>query len=160
MGQHQELHVLTDNNGHEFEQTPGDSEGQGSMVCCSPWGPKELDTTVTEQQQTTKSGVFSSQSTYILGWNISSHLEIFLLPENARKCKKCKNRPKVEWKVLSLYLFASSCSMWDPVPQPGIKPTPSTSEAQRIISTTGPPGKSLHHIIEQIILSLFSSFMI
>ena len=29
-------------NGHEFEQTPGDSEGQGSMVCCSPWGHKEL----------------------------------------------------------------------------------------------------------------------
>ena len=27
-------------NGHEFEQTPGDSEGQGSLACCSPWGPK------------------------------------------------------------------------------------------------------------------------
>ena len=25
-------------NGHEFEQTPGDNEGQGSLVCCSPWG--------------------------------------------------------------------------------------------------------------------------
>ena len=32
-------------NGHEFEQTPGDSKGQGSLVCCSPWGHKELDTT-------------------------------------------------------------------------------------------------------------------
>ena len=32
-------------NGYEFEQTPGDSEGQGSLVCCSPWGRKELDTT-------------------------------------------------------------------------------------------------------------------
>ena len=32
-------------NGHEFEQTPGDSEGQGSLACCSPWGCKELDTT-------------------------------------------------------------------------------------------------------------------
>ena len=30
-------------NGHEFEQTPGDSDGQGSLVCCSPWGHKELD---------------------------------------------------------------------------------------------------------------------
>ena len=28
-------------SGHEFEQTPGDSEGQGSLVCCSPWGRKE-----------------------------------------------------------------------------------------------------------------------
>jgi len=25
-------------NGHESEQTPGDSEGQGSLVHCSPWG--------------------------------------------------------------------------------------------------------------------------
>ena len=32
-------------NGHEFEQAPGDGEGQGSLVCCSPWGFKELDTT-------------------------------------------------------------------------------------------------------------------
>ena len=31
--------------GHEFEQIPGDSEGQGSLVCCSPWGHKEWDTT-------------------------------------------------------------------------------------------------------------------
>ena len=31
-------------NGHEFEHTSGDSEGQGSLVCCSPWGHKELDT--------------------------------------------------------------------------------------------------------------------
>ena len=32
-------------NGHEFEQALGDSEGQGSLVSCSPWGCKELDTT-------------------------------------------------------------------------------------------------------------------
>ena len=32
-------------NGHEFEQTPGDSEGQGSLEYCSPWGHKESDTT-------------------------------------------------------------------------------------------------------------------
>ena len=30
-------------NGHEFEQTPGDVEGQGSLACCSPQGCKELD---------------------------------------------------------------------------------------------------------------------
>ena len=30
-------------NGHEFEQIPGDSEGQGSLVCCSLWGLKESD---------------------------------------------------------------------------------------------------------------------
>ena len=32
-------------NEHEFEQTPGDSEGWGSLACCSPWGHKEPDTT-------------------------------------------------------------------------------------------------------------------
>ena len=32
-------------NGHEFEQTPGNSEGQGSLACCSPWGLKESDMT-------------------------------------------------------------------------------------------------------------------
>ena len=30
-------------NGHEFEQTLGDSEGQGSLECYSPWGRKESD---------------------------------------------------------------------------------------------------------------------
>ena len=33
----------------EFEQTPGDSEGQGSLECCSPWSHKESDNLVTEQ---------------------------------------------------------------------------------------------------------------
>ena len=32
-------------NGLEFEQAPGDGKEQGSLVCCSPWGHKELDTT-------------------------------------------------------------------------------------------------------------------
>ena len=32
-------------NGHEFEQTPGGGDGQGSMACCSPWGRKESDMT-------------------------------------------------------------------------------------------------------------------
>ena len=35
VGWHQQL------NEHEFEQAPGDSEGQGSLVCCGPWGHKE-----------------------------------------------------------------------------------------------------------------------
>ena len=32
-------------NGHEFEQAPGDGEGQGSLACHSPWGYKESDIT-------------------------------------------------------------------------------------------------------------------
>ena len=33
-------------NEHEFEQTPGDSEGQGSLACCNLWGRKESDMTL------------------------------------------------------------------------------------------------------------------
>ena len=32
-------------DGHKFEQTLGDGEGQASLVCCSLWACKELDTT-------------------------------------------------------------------------------------------------------------------
>ena len=32
-------------NRHELEQALGDSEGQGSLACCSAWGHKESDTT-------------------------------------------------------------------------------------------------------------------
>ena len=32
-------------NGHEFDQAPGDGERQGSLLCCSPQGRKELDIT-------------------------------------------------------------------------------------------------------------------
>ena len=44
-------------NGHEFAQNPGNSQGQGSLVCCSPWGRRELDstsnwTTATKQNNT------------------------------------------------------------------------------------------------------------
>ena len=38
------LDGITD-NGHELEHTQGDSEGQGSLVCCIPWGRKESDMT-------------------------------------------------------------------------------------------------------------------
>ena len=37
--------VHCEGNGHEFEQAPGDSEGQGSLACCSPWDHKESDKT-------------------------------------------------------------------------------------------------------------------
>ena len=38
-GRHHQL------NGHESEQIPGNGEGQGSLVCCNPWGHKESDMT-------------------------------------------------------------------------------------------------------------------
>ena len=47
--------------GHEFEQAPGVHERQGSLVCCSPWGHKELD--MTEPQNWTDHA-----------WNVNSRL--------------------------------------------------------------------------------------
>jgi len=41
-------------NGHEFEQTPGDSGGQKSLACCSSWGRRVRHDLATEQQQSQK----------------------------------------------------------------------------------------------------------
>ena len=46
VGWHQKL------AGNEFEQVLGVGDGQGSLVCCSPWGSKESDTT--KERITTK----------------------------------------------------------------------------------------------------------
>ena len=43
-------------NGHEFEHPSGDDEGQGSLVCCSPWGRKELNLVTEQQKQYRKLG--------------------------------------------------------------------------------------------------------
>ena len=50
-------------DGHEFEPAPGYGEGQGDLVCCSPWGCKESD--MTEQLNWTED-VNCSSSTYWL----------------------------------------------------------------------------------------------
>ena len=44
---------------HEFEQAPEVGDGQGGLVCCSPWGCKELD--VTEQLKGTELNIFSAR---------------------------------------------------------------------------------------------------
>ena len=55
-------------NGHGFEQSPGDGEGQGSLACCNPWGCKESDTTeqLNNNWKIVKTGSMSCrQSIYI-----------------------------------------------------------------------------------------------
>ena len=46
-------------NGHKFQQTLGDSERQGSLMCCSPWDLKESDTT--ERLNNNKAGSYLIQ---------------------------------------------------------------------------------------------------
>ena len=48
-------------NGHEFQQTPRDGEGQGSLACCSPWGRKELDTTERLNNNSNQNSVVPAQ---------------------------------------------------------------------------------------------------
>ena len=50
-------------NGHEFEQTLGDGEGWGSLMHCSPWDSKELDTT--ERQNNKKADTERSIHTLV-----------------------------------------------------------------------------------------------
>ena len=54
IGRHHQLNSL------EFEQTPGDSEGQGNLECCSPWGHKKSD--MTEQLNTTTTTIYKIDS--------------------------------------------------------------------------------------------------
>ena len=54
-------------NEHEFEQIPGDIEGQGTLVCYSPWGCKDLD--MTEWLDNNKSRIkVSLEYTYLLSY--------------------------------------------------------------------------------------------
>ena len=56
-------------NGHEFELTPGDGEGQGSLACCSPWIAKSQ----TRPSKTTKRKHHVSKPTWTRRVYISSH---------------------------------------------------------------------------------------
>ena len=52
-------------NGHESGQTLGDSEGQGSLACCSPWDRKESDTT--ERLNNKSESHFGKQTWAVIG---------------------------------------------------------------------------------------------
>ena len=62
VGQHHQL------NGPDFEKTPGDSEGQGSLAYYSPWGHKELD--MPEQQQQQQMQIIGNQEIFFHSSNI------------------------------------------------------------------------------------------
>ena len=69
-------------NRDELEQTPGDSEGQGSLVCCSPQGHKESDTT--EQLKNKKMRILW---TVFVQWRLSM------------SCKVCKLYNRKDYSV-------------------------------------------------------------
>ena len=86
-------------NRRKFEQTLGDSEGQESLECCSPWGCQESDTT--EQLNNNKRETWSLPLTsgkQSLSWGGASGKEAAC---HSRRCKKCMFSPwvrKIPWR--------------------------------------------------------------
>ena len=81
-------------NGHEFEQTLGDGEGQESLVCCSPWGCKVRHNWTIEQQQDQEQDTYT-HSHHFYSINIES-------PNHSNQTWK---RKKVERKKRSCPCF-------------------------------------------------------
>ena len=76
-------------NGHKSEQILGDSGGQRSLMCCSPWGPKEPDTTeqltlslsLKKQKKFHQLGIYSESLWYLLKWGVSGRRALSLLKD-------------------------------------------------------------------------------
>ena len=67
-------------NGHEFVQTLGDSEGQGSLACCIPWCHKESGTTEQLNNYEIISGW--NLSTFVNLWGLADCIKEWCLPPN------------------------------------------------------------------------------
>ena len=68
-------------NGHEFEQALGIGNGQGSLVCCSPWGHKELD--MTEQLNWTENMFFIAKRVPTqVGLNTSPEMRLWEMTDH------------------------------------------------------------------------------
>ena len=75
--------------GHEFEQTPGDSAGQGSLACCSSWGRKELRTQQLNNDNRPIKILFSNQAGVLTNRTLVIYVQIYhclLLLIDAKSC--------------------------------------------------------------------------
>ena len=92
-------------NGHEFEWTLGVGDGQGGLVCCSPWGRKESD--MTEQLNWTD--LLSEHSVFTYKWQIISK-DSELLKRSQFDSKQSSNnvhiqfQPKIPTSSAEIYL--------------------------------------------------------
>ena len=66
-------------DGHEFEQALGVDDGQGSLVCCSPWGHKKSDTTERLNWWDGKYPYIHMHTTELLFWQFSREIQILIL---------------------------------------------------------------------------------
>ena len=88
-------------DGHEFEQAPEESEGQGSLACRSPWGCRVGHDWVTKQQQIYQVNgsnvlwAFWIAPSYILAW--TKHLEVFRPRPNILQGERRGDRQTLTW---------------------------------------------------------------
>ena len=70
-------HLLS---GHEFEPPLGDNEGQGNLVCCSPCGLKESDTTelLNDNKKANKLQKLYKKSSHTLHYDIENYICILI----------------------------------------------------------------------------------
>ena len=73
-------------DGHEFVQAPGDGEGQGGLLCHSPWGHKEQDRTerLNSSSKWANRGVYKENAHNI--WISSKYKSLFRLTQSCPKC--------------------------------------------------------------------------
>ena len=93
-------------NGHQFEQALGDGKGQGSLVCCSPWGRKELDITERLNNNNEAKNIMrnvgwdeAQTGTKIAGRNINTLRyadDTTLMAENEEKLKSLSMKMKIK----------------------------------------------------------------
>ena len=80
--------------GHEFEQAPGDGEGQGGLACCSPWGCKELN--MTEQPNNKVRGNFLPDRL----WTSTAPLALLGLQSASPQCSFYTHQPIYSHKAV------------------------------------------------------------
>ena len=90
-------------NGHEFKQTPGDREGQGSLACCSPWARKESDRLSYSPPPSPAVSPHNGQS------DLLQHL-------SDRASSSEGTPPSGQWVLLTPRLAFYHCSHWPGVP--------------------------------------------
>ena len=95
VGWHHQVHA------HEFEQAPGDGEGQGGLVCCSLWGHKESDTAEGLNNKVPCSQEFCNNLEEPA--SLSHHMEVYPL----NTCKELLNEQEINFIVLTLGCISS-----------------------------------------------------
>ena len=135
---------------HEFEQTLQDSEGQGSLGCCSSWGHKECGIPLSDWTMNNKRPLHDVK---LLNVSASELMWRFFKLINSRIWLQqvwvvahgiiieSGSRVHTHSPVAACGLLVAPWGIWDLNSWPGIEPT--SPALQGGFLTTGPPGKSL-----------------